>query len=126
MARLLRIALLSLLLVGLSFQSAWAGAYQCPEGQDMQQRALEDISSVVADTQHEPETGDMALIQDCGAAAAASCSAMASSCRLSPPCRSSLLPRVPSPRPQLQPYFFSPMARTGRPAYTTAEFTCRR
>lgn len=77
MARLLRIALLSLLLVGLSFQGAWAGAFQCPEGQDMHQIALEDISSVVADMQHEPETGDMALNQDCGAASAASCNAMA-------------------------------------------------
>ncbi|RJP66083.1 MAG: hypothetical protein C4535_14085 [Comamonadaceae bacterium] len=43
----------------------------------MLQIALEDISSAVADTQHEPETGEMALIQDCGAAAAASCNAMA-------------------------------------------------
>jgi hypothetical protein len=43
----------------------------------MQQIALEDISSAVADTQHEPETGNMALIQDCGAATAATCNAMA-------------------------------------------------
>lgn len=43
----------------------------------MHQIALEDISSVVADMQHEPETGDMALNQDCGAASAASCNAMA-------------------------------------------------
>ena len=43
----------------------------------MLQIALEDISSAVADTQHEPETWEMALIQDCGAAAAASCNAMA-------------------------------------------------
>lgn len=43
----------------------------------MQQIALEDISSAVTDTQHEPETWEMALIQDCGAASAASCNAMA-------------------------------------------------
>lgn len=42
----------------------------------MHQIALEDISSAVADMQDEPETGDMALIQDCGAASAASCNAM--------------------------------------------------
>lgn len=77
MDRLLRIVLLSLLLVGLSFQGAWASAYQCPEGQDMHEIALEGISSELADTQHDPETGDMALVQECGAAAAASCNAMA-------------------------------------------------
>ncbi len=43
----------------------------------MQQIAVEDISSAVTDTQHEPETWEVALIRDCGAAAAASCNAMA-------------------------------------------------
>lgn len=94
MARMLRIALLSLLLVGLSFQGAWAGAFQCPEGQDMHQIALEEISSAVADMQHEPETGDMALNQDCGAASAASCNVLA------------LLPPQPSAAPK--PVFEGP------------------
>lgn len=88
MVRLLRFVLLPLLLVGLSFQGAWAGAYQCPEGQDMHQIALEDISSAVNDMQHEPETGNLALIQDCGAASAASCNVLA------------LLPPQPSAAPK--------------------------
>ena len=46
--------------------------------------------------------------------------------RLRLPRGSSLDLRVPSPRPQLQPSFFSPKAKTGRPASTTADFTYRR
>jgi hypothetical protein len=77
MLRLFRIALLSVLLAGLTFQAAWAAAFQCANTQELQQVA-----------QHEPPSAHAAMLlvhdgaaqfdaQDCGRDWTSACTAMA-------------------------------------------------
>ena len=73
MARLLRIAMLSLLLTGLSFQGAWAGAFQCSGEQHLQHVGQHGTSSmVVSDHGVEAPTG----VEDCAIPAGSSCTVM--------------------------------------------------
>lgn len=75
MVRLLRIALLSLLLIGVPFQGAWAGAFQCSDTQDARQMAQFDEPSSRASVLHEHDRPLDA--PDCDKSLTAACAAMA-------------------------------------------------
>lgn len=72
MARLARIALLLLLLAGLSFQGAWASAIQCSGEQDLQQVVRAESSSMDEAALSHAHEGPTAS-QDCGTPANSSC-----------------------------------------------------
>jgi hypothetical protein len=76
MLSLFRIALLSLLLVGLSVQGAWAAAFQCAESQELQQVVQDETPSAHAAMFLEDDGGAQFDAQDCGRWTSA-CTAMA-------------------------------------------------
>lgn len=75
MARLLRIALLSLLLAGLSVQGAWADVFACSGEQQVQHLSQPEAAGVVHVTSHAHQ--QYSAMQDCGTLASAGCTAMA-------------------------------------------------
>lgn len=77
MLRLFRIALLSVLLTGLTFQGAWAAAFQCAEGQKFQQVVQDEPPSAHAAMLPEHDGGAQFDAQDCGRGWTSACTAMA-------------------------------------------------
>lgn len=77
MVGLFRIALLSLLLAGLSFQGAWATAFQCTESQELQQIVQDESPSEHAVMLLEHGGGVLPDAQDCGKYWTSACTAMA-------------------------------------------------
>jgi hypothetical protein len=77
MVRLFRIALLSLLLAGLSVQGAWAAAFQCAESQELQQGVRDESPSAHAAMLLEHAGGAQFDAQDCGKSWTSVCTAMA-------------------------------------------------